>query len=441
MAFNYRNLASLIPYGSLGPSPATVQRITPKASRSAPPRKPPIAPISPEQWAQQQAEKYIQARIDAIKSDRESYLKDLQEQSQLEAQRGQALSQALQALNLPGRIQQIYGNASADIGGLANAFSGSLRDTANADAANETRMVSGTGQEGAVANNGEAIGNVVYGLGGYIPGRSMSEAGAAFGAQAALEPSFAARIGQQNAAEAYREGLGGLDQFTKAMEDARGERFDIEQKLLGNRQKAITAQQTAAQKVSDADYKRLKDTRDYYVKQAYLALASGDRNRSNQYLQLAQEKEARMAAQAQGVDLNGNPLPGFKKGADGSIVKVAKGAGAKAKKARVAARQEREDEFRSARLDAIDEAKKLVQPATTLRPESRPSYQVAYQRLFNRYKDLLRFATGSGKAKLRARIDQMIREALLQNGWQEPGPGGGAGRRSRSSGSSFAGDR
>ncbi len=441
MAFNYRSLAQRNPYGSLGVSPATVQRITPRAFHPATPKKSDITPISPEEWARQQADKLIQARIDAIKSDRESYLKDLQEQSQIEAQRGQALSQALQALNLPGRIQQIYGNAASDIGGLANAFSGSLRDTANADAAAETRMVSGTGQEGAVANNGEAMGNVVYGLGGYIPGRSMSEAGAAFGAQAALEPSFALRIGQQNAADAYQEGLGGLDEFIKAMEDARGERFDIEQELLGNRQKAITAQQTAAQKADDAAYKRLKDTRDYYVKQAYLALASGDRNRSDQYLQIAKEKEARMTNQAMGLDVNGNPLPGYKQAPDGSIVKVDKNAGKKAKSKRVAARQEREEEFRQARLDAIDEAKKLVQPATTLRPESRPSYQIAYQRLFNRYKDLLRFATGSGKAKLRGRIDQMIREALLQNGWTEPGPGGSVGRRSRSSGASFASDR
>jgi hypothetical protein len=409
-------------YGPLSPTGDRPQRKRKKKTTSTTPISKPAA-MSAEEWARLQAEKYIQARIDSINSDRELYLQDLRKQSELEAQRGVELSRVLQSMNLPGKIQQIYGNASADISGLAQAFSGSLKDTAAADVAQQTRMLSGTGQEGAIRNQGEAMGNVVYGLGGYIPGRTMAETGAAFGAQAALEPSFAARIGQQKASEAYQEGLGGLDEFTKAIADARGERFGIEQELLSDRNELIQDQQSLALKAQDTAYKRLKDERDYYMKQAYLSLAAGDRKRSGEYLELARQKEARMTAKDQGLDVNGNPLPGYKIGPDGTVVKVAKPKSPEDKtKGRIKARQEREDEFRKARLDAIDEAKRLIVPATTLRPEQRPSYQVAYSKLWNRYKDLLRFGTSGGQKKLRARLDQLIREALAQNGWVKPEP-------------------
>jgi hypothetical protein len=266
--------------------------------------------------------------------------------------------------------------------------------------------------------------DVTYGAGGYIPARSLAETGAAFAGQAALEPGFALRFGQDKAGEVYSEGLKGLDEFTKATNDARGERFDIEQELLKSRTDAEFEDRKLRLQASDKAYSRLKSERDFLVKQAYLALAQGDRKRSNQYLALAKQKEQRMTAQAQGVDVNGNPLPGYERASDGSIVKKAKppakGSSKDPAVIRTKARQEREGEFRKARLDAIDEAKKLIVPATTLRPEQRPSYQVAYSRLWNRYKDLLRFGTAGGQKKLRARIDKLIREALAQNGWTAP---------------------
>lgn len=435
MAFSYRAYAKANPYGNLGPSPATAARITPSKPTISTIGKP--KGLTAEQWARQQAQKYIDAQIASINQQRDAYLTDLRSNSDLEMQRGAELAKALQALNLPGQIQGVYQNAAADSAGLAKGFSGTLQTTAAADAAQQSRMVSGTGQEGAVRNQGENMGNVLYGAQGYIPAKSLGEAGAAFGAQAALEPSFAARIGQMNAADVYSEGLKGLDQFTKAKADAESGRFDMEQELLTGRQKQIGA-------VTAAAYKQAKDERDYYVKQAYLALARGDRKRSNDYLTLAHEKEARMTNAGMGLDVNGNPLPGYKKNADGTIVKVDKNAAAKAKKAQTNSRKAREDEFRSARLDAIDEAKKLIVPATTLRPEQRPSYQVAYAKLFNRYKDLLRFASAGGQKKLRARLDQLIREALTQNGFTQPptaAQSGSTARRAGSTGSSFAGDR
>jgi hypothetical protein len=68
------------------------------------------------------ASRYLQAQIDAINAQRQAYLDDLQRQSQLEEARGAALADALRGLNIPGQIQGLYGNASADIGRLAQAF-------------------------------------------------------------------------------------------------------------------------------------------------------------------------------------------------------------------------------------------------------------------------------------------------------------------------------
>lgn len=188
--------------------------------------------FDPQAYAREQAQQWLQAQLDSINAQKTAYLADLQEQSDMEVRRGQAIAQALQQLGIPQQIQGIYGNASADIGGLANAFAGSLRDTATKNAAEETRMVSGSGQEGAVRNDAEGLGNVVYGVGGYIPARNMSEQGAAFASQAAMEPGFATRIGGVKAADVYSAGLEGLRDFTKAITDAQAQVPDVESKIL-----------------------------------------------------------------------------------------------------------------------------------------------------------------------------------------------------------------
>lgn len=186
---------------------------------------------SPQDWLTEQVNRIVQSQVDAVNAQKQAYLDDLQRQSDLEMQRGQMLSAALQGLNVPGRISNIYGNASADIGGLANAFSGQLRNVASSDAARETQMLAGSGQEGAVRNEGAGMGDVLYGVGGYIPARNMSETGAAFASQAALEPGFAQRIGALKAGDVYSSGLDNLRQFTDAILDIQSKRPEIEQDL------------------------------------------------------------------------------------------------------------------------------------------------------------------------------------------------------------------
>jgi hypothetical protein len=379
--------------------------------------------MSAEQWAREQAERYIAAQVAAIEDQRRMYLEEIQKQSQLEADRGMALAQALQQMNIPGRISEVYGNASADIGGLAQAFSGTLRDTAQADTAAQTRMLSGTGQEGAVRNQGENLGNVSYGLGGYIPARSMSESGAAFAAQAALEPSFAARIGQEKAAEVHASGLTEIDDYAKAIAEARAGAPELINELLGNQQDAALDDRKFRLSQQKEAYSRLKSERDFLVKQAYLSLASGDRKRSNEYLGLAQEKEKRMQTAAQGYDMSGNLLPGFTVDANGNVIKrtTAKSpqakAAEKAKSNRATARKDREGEFVSAQKELPDEIAKLtIKAKNSFEEDRKPSYQTAFRKLWEKYKYLLRHASTGGQAKLRKRLTDLIDDALLAEG-------------------------
>jgi hypothetical protein len=385
---------------------------------TTPARKPPE--MSAAEWARIQAEKYITAQIEDIARQREQYLQSLRRDSDLAAQRGLDLSKALQSLNIPGQVQQIYGNASADIGGLAQAFSGQLRGVAEADAAQQTRMVSGTGQEGAVRNEGVGMGDVLYGGQGYVPARNMSETGAAFAAQASLEPGYAAQFGQESAESIYSEGLEGLSEFTEAERDVRSEQFDMEQELLGFRQEQEQAATKAVVDQQKEYRQRLKDERDWYTKQAYLALASGDRKRSNQYLNLAKEREQRMQAHDQGYDMEGQLLPGYKMGPNGIPQKISTAKASKAATKTKSARKERESEYLKAQKSLSSDIEDLsvkvpgkYGAADTVR---RPSYALAFRKLMEKYKYLLRYAGKNGQKQARARLVKMIEEALMEAG-------------------------
>ncbi len=80
-----------------------------------------------------------------------------------------------------------------------------MRGLAEAQAAEQANMVSGTGQEGAVRNAGVAMSDVLFGKEGFIPGRSLEQTGSAFASQAALQPGFALQFGQQAASDVMRD--------------------------------------------------------------------------------------------------------------------------------------------------------------------------------------------------------------------------------------------
>ena len=164
----------------------------------------------------------VKAQREAILRQQAAYEAELRKRAQFEAEKGRALGEYLTKMNIPGVIQGVYGNAAKDIAGFAQGFSGNIRTQADAQAQEQINMLKGTGQEGAVRNEGEGMANVAYGVGGAIPGTNLTEQAAGFAAEAALAPQFAARIGQLEGSRLYQEGLSGLDQFTQALAELEG---------------------------------------------------------------------------------------------------------------------------------------------------------------------------------------------------------------------------
>jgi len=278
--------------------------------------------MTDEEWARKQAEEYIAAQVAAVEEQRRLYMEELQRQAALQAERGRALGQYLQQQNFPGMIQDIYSNAAKDIAGFAGGFAGDVRNIANAQAAEQLNMVSGTGQEGAVRNEGEGMGNVLYGVGGQIPGTALSQAGAAFGSLAALEPSFAARQGALDASTLFNQGLGNMSDFAKQIAEIKAQSPELQAKFLEQKQSlkaqaaktkqdALDAERDWAMKTAEFNLKKLESERDWLIAQAKQALAEGKEDRYNQLMTLAFKKEANRQMQLKGMDADGNPLPGY----------------------------------------------------------------------------------------------------------------------------------
>src|SRR3990167_4746283 len=347
--------------------------------------------LSIEDWARREVEKLIAAKVAQIESQRKIYLDELGKRSQLEMERGQALSQALLALGMPAQIKSIFGNAASDIAGLAQGFSGATRESASSQAAEQVNMLSGTGQEVAVRNQGENMGNVLYGVGGFLPAQSLTEAGASFGAQAALEPSFAQRIGQLEAGNVHREGLKGLDEFTQALVEARSQKPTMIQDLIAQR-KGLAADERDAQ-------------RDWYLKLAALEMSRGNSKRADEYLRLSQGKEARHTAKDQGLDVNGNPLPGYRRNPKtGKVEKIPKN------------EQETPDwgDIQANMAEDADDFYSEVEYETfsggTETKKVKFTYKEAYQALWAKY---------SGKVKNKGRLRRLINQILKAKGFKK----------------------
>lgn len=170
-----------------------------KSVAPAAPRAPGIDPANAE------ADSIISEMLAELGYARESARRQAEASAQAEVRRAQALAQALQQLGMPQLIQGIYQNSGQSLAGMAEGFSGDVRALADASAAEQGNILAGTGQEGAIRNQGANMGDVNYGLHGFIPARGLEQTGAAFAAQAALEPGFALQFGNMKAADVMSE--------------------------------------------------------------------------------------------------------------------------------------------------------------------------------------------------------------------------------------------
>jgi hypothetical protein len=172
----------------------------PKAAPKAPGATMAPAPYDPYAGAQKSVDDMLATMLASVEREKQMAYEAMQREAAMELQKGQALAEGLKALGISESVQRAFQNAGTAQSGLAQGFSGSTRELASAQAAEQQRLLSGTGQEGAVRNQGENMGNVQYGVGGFIPGTELNTIGAAFGADAALQPGFAMQFGAINEA-------------------------------------------------------------------------------------------------------------------------------------------------------------------------------------------------------------------------------------------------
>lgn len=218
--------------------------------KPAPRRSAPGSPASPFDSAMQSVDQMIAAMLAQVEREQAT----ARQQAEMEAQRklaeGQALAYGLQQLGISGAVQSAFQNAAQAQAGLAQGFSGATRDAANAAAADQARQLSGTGQEGAVRNQGEAMGNVTYGL-GYIPATQLNQTGAAFGAQAALQPGFALQFGQLAKAEREREFADELMKFADQKAEVIGKRPELAMDMLSKLNKPSSSSKATIRQLAN----------------------------------------------------------------------------------------------------------------------------------------------------------------------------------------------
>jgi hypothetical protein len=198
------------------------------------------------------------------------------------------------------------------------------------------------------------MGDVVYGVGGYIPGKTMGEQGAAYAADAAAQPGFMLRSRLEDAQRTYDEGLqSGNQDFLDAILKAKTSKLDVSSALYKQR-----VDQNMADRKMRLD--QFNEDRNYWLKmQAYyqsvgkmkLAKDAEKRARASEqryryesmgrdadgnvapgYVQLPNgtivpRSQIRSDNKYRGLDVNGNLLPGYKRNKKGVIVKVGGGSG------------------------------------------------------------------------------------------------------------------
>jgi hypothetical protein len=289
-------------------------------------------------------------------------------------------------------IEGAYANAANSQAAFAKGFSDDQAATQQRDAQAAAEMLNRIGAPQAqiqqVQGQGRGVGDVSYGLGGYIPSSALNREGAAFGAAARQLPGYALGRGQQNVAAIQRK----LEEQETELDEKLSDlvpslRFKALQDILAN------------ERANEA-------TR---IQREYLGLA-GSKQSFDQDLALAGLAAAQQEKQAE------------KQGTQAA----AKGA----------ARTNRQNALSTNRDKAFDEAQALYEgkPITDPKrkyeaisqgrdPVERPTYQEAYSKLFTQYgQPLMRLAPSNGRAWWKRQIDAFIANALKTAGFVAPPP-------------------
>ena len=181
----------------------------PVTSATAPPSTPASSTVTPPlyQQALDQAKLALQAQIDPLNAQIQANDAQTSTQVQNAIANAQALSDMLKGI--APAIQGVYTNAANDQGILGKGFSTQVADALNTNAQGVDQTLAGinapAGQNIDPSQSGK-VADVLYGLGGYIPGSTFAQKGAAYAGAAAMLPAEALLRGNLNAESARQAG-------------------------------------------------------------------------------------------------------------------------------------------------------------------------------------------------------------------------------------------
>lgn len=310
---------------------------------------------------------------------------------------GFAKAQAELAGGAAPMIRDVYQGAAQTQGALGQGYSGTLKDTL----------------AGVAGANPDAAANTASYLGGYIPGTNLNEEGASSAARAALLPNEAMGAGRLQLRDAQYAAEQKDNEYAQALIDLAKKRPELHDAVM---------QQLQQNEISKANMR---------IQRGYLRLQTA-KSLQDQAAGLTDVTGTLHVVRGGKVVDTGQPVTGTSAYRNSTNPSTTAGK-AKANHAKIVAAMN--DDVAKATSDIAKTAVKFVHRAKNPAYDERrarilgdayktpptlvtkEAYGKARQQLWNQYgQPLMRYASGAGRAKLRARIFKIIDQALATQG-------------------------
>jgi len=202
--------------------------------------------------AQQIAQGQTNQQVAAIRAQQQLYNNQAQSRATQMLNASTAAAQLLASLGLGDKTAASYNTAAQDLAGLAQGFSGQTQtdatNAANTVAAQAAQLGAPSGSvqtsTGQTSNPG-AVGNVLYGLGGFIPGNLLLIEGQTQAAEQRGLPANFLAYGNQMANGELAAGHANADTLTQNILNARAQEPSLYQSILSSLNSTLTNQALA----------------------------------------------------------------------------------------------------------------------------------------------------------------------------------------------------
>lgn len=277
-----------------------------KKKKKARPQPVPVRPAAPrpltiDQWAEREANRIVEQQLSAIRAQENAWRTSLQEEAARRAQQAQNFAKMVQGMGLDAKIQGIYQSAGQDVAGFGQGFAGQTREIADKSAAETINLLGGDAT--GVRNEGEAMGNVTYGMGGFIPSAELAAQGAAFASDAALQPGFMLQQGLSDSERFLHEGLA-ENPFLDAILETKLQKQELKSNL---REQKIEINMKAQEQRLD----QMENDRKYWLAMQAMYLDQKKYKLAAQAEKRAQQAQRRYDQEARGMTPDGEVAPGF----------------------------------------------------------------------------------------------------------------------------------